>query len=116
MVLGEITFICSGTAGGKQTSEPDILTESIFIPPHRASFKSNAVLTYQESQKSVCVSGRLFPRLHLAEVQFGDVWRAEGAHIQTPIILVDLADVGRHQAVGVMEASCADATIMELCH
>ncbi len=54
--------------------------------------------------------------LNLAQVQFSDVRRAEGAQVQTPIILVDLADVGRHQAVGVVEAPRADAAVMELRH
>lgn len=31
-------------------------------------------------------------------------------------MLVDLADVGRYQAVGVVEAPSADAAVMELCH
>lgn len=31
-------------------------------------------------------------------------------------MLVDFADIGRHQAVGVMEAPSADAAVMELCH
>lgn len=34
--------------------------------------------------------------LDVAQVEFGDVRRAEGAQVQTPIVLVNLADVGRH--------------------
>lgn len=54
--------------------------------------------------------------LHFAQVQFGDVRRAEGSYVQTPIMLVDLANVGRHQSVGVVEAPSADTTVVELGH
>lgn len=73
----------------------------------------NAVLT---SHKNVCLRVVFLNLLHLAEVEFGDVRRAEGAQVQIPIMLVDLADVGCNQAVGVVEAARAHATVVELCN
>lgn len=53
---------------------------------------------------------------HGFQVELGDVWGAERAQVQTAGVLVDLADVRHHQAIGVMEAPRADAPIMELRH
>lgn len=50
------------------------------------------------------------------QVQSGDVRRAEGTYVQTAIVLVGLADVGRHQTVGVVEAPGADAAVVHLRH
>lgn len=50
------------------------------------------------------------------QVEFGDIRRAEGAQVQAAIVLMGLANVGHHQAIGVVEAASADATIMELRH
>lgn len=74
----------------------------------------NTVLTFQ-SHKNVHLLVIFLNLLHLAEVEFGNVRRAEGAQVQTPIMLVDLADVGRNQAVGVVEAPRAHAAVVELC-
>lgn len=65
------------------------------------------------SQMSVCLSSLV---LDFAQVEFGDVRRAEGAQVQAPVVLVGLADVGCHQAIGVVEAASADAAVMELRH
>ncbi|TNN26773.1 hypothetical protein EYF80_063089 [Liparis tanakae] len=58
---------------------------------------------------------RLGP-VRLAQVQLGDVGRAEGAQVQAALMLVDLADVGRHGAARVVEAPHAHAAIMQLHH
>lgn len=50
------------------------------------------------------------------QVQLGDIWRAEGAQVQTPVVLVGLADVRRHLAARVVEAARADAAVVELRH
>lgn len=69
-----------------------------------------------QSHKNVCLRVVFLNLLHLAEVEFGDVRRAEGAQVQIPIMLVDLADVGCNQAVGVVEAPRAHTTVVELCN
>lgn len=60
----------------------------------------------------MCVSSPLV--LDLVQVQFGDVWRAEGAQVQAAVVFVGLANVGCHQAVGVVETPSADAAVVEL--
>lgn len=56
------------------------------------------------------------PRLDSAQVQSGQVRRAEGTHIQTAVVLMGLADVGCHHTVGVVEAAGANAAIVHLRH
>lgn len=102
-----------GGAGGSHSR--DISKAGTLICGTSWQRRVNAVLTFQ-SHKNVCLRVIFLNLLHLAEVEFGDVRRAEGAQVQIPIMLVDLADVGCNQAVGVVEAPRAHATVVELCN
>ncbi len=53
---------------------------------------------------------------HFAQIQLAQIRRAEGAQVQVAVVLVCLADVGRHHAVWVVEAAHARPSVLQLHH
>lgn len=54
--------------------------------------------------------------LRFAQVQFTQVWRAEGAQVKVTVVLMSLADVSRHSAMRVMETPHTCSSILQLHH
>lgn len=53
---------------------------------------------------------------HFAQIQLAQIRGAEGAQVQVAVVLVCLADVGRHHAVRVVEAAHARPAVLQLDH